>query len=150
MLTLSSTIPDRPSVARYIAALFAVVTASALALALLTVLGAVPLSYGSIVLAGGFEQYGPLAFLVYGALTAVIGAGVWKGLAWARRVGILLAAIGIVLTVPAISSAVVDGRTNAMVREGLQIVVRAAVIYCLSQEPVREWFAAAHNSQQTE
>jgi hypothetical protein len=53
---------------------------------------------------------------------------------------ILLAAIGVAFAVPAISSAVVDGRPLAIVREGLQIMVRVAVIYYLCQEPVREWF----------
>lgn len=55
---------------------------------------------------------------------------------------VLLAAIGVALAVPGISSAVVDGRVYAIIREALQIIVRVMVLYYLSQEPVKEWFAS--------
>ena len=35
-----------------------------------------------------------------------------------------------------------DSRIFAIGREGLQIMVRVMVVYYLSQEPVKEWFAA--------
>jgi hypothetical protein len=102
----------------------------------------IPLSCGSALLEGGLEQSGPIAFLIYGALTLALAWALWIRHRWARRLTILLAAIGVALAVPAISSAVSDGRAFAIAREGLQIIVRVAVIFYLSQEPVREWFAA--------
>ena len=68
----------------------------------------------------------------------------WTRRGWARRLTVLLAAVGVAFAVPAISSAVADGRLFSIAREGLQIMVRVAVIYYLSQEPVRDWFAARH------
>jgi len=103
---------------------------------------AVPLSAGSVLLPGGLEQSGPIAFLIYAALTIALAWALWTRRGWARRATILLAALGIFFAVPAISSAVVDGRLSAIMREGLQIIIRVAVIFYLTQEPVREWFAA--------
>ena len=54
----------------------------------------------------------------------------------------LLAGAGIALAIPGISSAVADGRLLAIFRDGAQIIVRVLVIYYLSQEPVKEWFAS--------
>jgi len=36
----------------------------------------------------------------------------------------------------------VDSRVFAIAREGLQIIARVLVVFYLSQEPVKEWFAA--------
>jgi hypothetical protein len=73
---------------------------------------------------------------------AVVAVGLWRGQNWSRRVAILLAVAGVAFVVPGISSAVVDGRAGAIVREGAQIIVRVAIVFYLSQEPVKEWFAA--------
>ena len=35
-----------------------------------------------------------------------------------------------------------DSRIVAIAREGLQVIVRVVVVYYLSQEPVKDWFAA--------
>jgi hypothetical protein len=35
-----------------------------------------------------------------------------------------------------------DSRLFAIAREGLQIMVRVVVVFYLSQEPVKDWFAA--------
>ncbi len=66
----------------------------------------------------------------------------WKRWRWARRAAILVAVIGIAMTVPGLSSAVMDSRILALVREGLQIMVRVVAVYYLSQRPVKDWFTA--------
>jgi hypothetical protein len=35
----------------------------------------------------------------------------------------------------------VDSRLFAIAREGLQIIARVLVVFYLSQEPVKDWFA---------
>ena len=134
--------PERPPGIAAIAGLLAAVSAVSLMFAIFLLLQAVPLSYGAVLLPGGLEQSGPVSFFLYTALTALLGLGLWSRRSWARRLTVLLAAIGVALAVPAISGAVVDGRPFSIAREGLQIVVRVAVIYYLSQQPVRAWFAA--------
>ena len=141
-LTSNHTADDRPSGIAVVAALLALTALIAWIFAGLLVIDAVPLSYGSVLLQGGLEQSGPIAFLIYGAVTLTLAWALWNRRRWARRLTLLVAAIGVALAVPAISSAVADGRAFAIVREGLQIIVRVAVIYYLSQEPVRDWFAS--------
>ena len=133
---------ERPWGVAAVSSLLALIGVASAVLAVLVFLHAVPLSYGSFVLQGGLEQSGPIAFLIYGAVTLALAWGVWARHSWARRLTVLLAAIGVAFAVPAISSAVADGRLFSVAREGLQIMARVAVIYYLSQEPVREWFAA--------
>lgn len=102
--------------------------------------GRIPLSAGAFLIQGGLEQLGPVAFVLYAVLMILMALALWKRWRWARRVAILVAVIGIALAVPALSSAVMDLRTFAIVREGLQIVTRVVVVYYLSQEPAKEWF----------
>jgi branched-subunit amino acid ABC-type transport system permease component len=132
---------ERPRGVAAVCGLLILTAATAFAFAGLLAVHAIPLSYGSVLLQGGLEQSGPIAFVIYGALTLALTWALWTRHRWARRLTILLAAIGVALAVPAISSAVADGRISAMAREGLQIMVRVAVIFYLSQEPVQEWFA---------
>jgi hypothetical protein len=141
-LTSSPGVADRPSGISAVAALLALSALIAWVFAGLLAAGVVPLAYGSALLQGGLEQSGPIAFLIYGAVTLTLAWGIWGRRRWARRLTVLVAAFGVALAVPAISSAVADGRAFAIVREGLQIIVRVAMIYYLSQEPVSEWFAS--------
>jgi hypothetical protein len=141
LLISSHEAEDRPWGVVTTSALLALTALVAFALAALLVVNAIPLSYGSALLPGGYEQSGPIAFLIYGFITLTLAWALWTRRGWARRATVLLAAIGVALAVPGISSAVVDGRFLAMAREALQIMVRVAVIYYLSQEPVRDWFA---------
>jgi uncharacterized membrane protein YjjB (DUF3815 family) len=90
---------------------------------------------------GGLEQLGPVAFLLYAALMILLAAALWSRWRWARRVVIVVAVIGIAMAVPGLSSAVMDSRVAAIGRDGLQIIVRVVVVYYLSQEPVKDWFA---------
>ena len=115
---------------------------AAFGFAALVVAHAVPLSAGAFLLGGGLEELGPIAFLLYATLMVVLVVGLWKRWRWARRATILVAVIGIAVAVPALSSAVMDLRILAIAREGMQIIVRVVVVYYLSQEPAKDWFAA--------
>ena len=145
-LTVSENLDERPAGILPVAALCAVTGIASLMFAALLFLQLVPLSYGSVLLPGGLEQSGPISFLVYAGLTLGLAWGLWTRRGWARRLTLLLAAIGVVLAVPAISSAVVDSRAASIIREGLQIMLRVAVIYYLTQEPVRDWFSSEAKS----
>jgi|GEM_PF-1214794 hypothetical protein len=133
---------DRPAGVSAIVALCAIVAAISLAFGTLIFVGQVPLSQGKFLLGGELEQLGPLPFFLYAAILLILALGLWKRWPWARRATILLAVAGIALAVPAISSAVADSRVLAMVREGAQIMVRVLVVFYLSQEPVKDWFAS--------
>jgi hypothetical protein len=139
---ISSHITDeRPRGVVAVSALLTLTAITAFLLAALVTVHALPLSSGSVLLPGGLEQSGPITFLLYGAVTLTLAFRLWTRRGWARRFTILLAGIGVALAVPAMSNAVVDARPSGIAREGLQIIVRVAVIFYLSQEPVREWFA---------
>jgi hypothetical protein len=132
---------DRPAGVIAISALCVIVAAVSLIYAALINAGRIPLSAGAFLLGGGFEQLGPLAFLLYAGVLFILAAGLWKRWRWTRQAAILLGVAGIAFGVPAISSAVADSRIFAIVREGVQIMLRVLVVFYLSQEPVRDWFA---------
>lgn len=132
---------ERPAGVVAIAGLFAIAGVAAIGFAGLTEAQAVPLSSGAFLIGGGLEQLGPVAFLLYAALMVLLAVALWRRWRWARRVAILVAVIGIAMAVPGLSSAVMDSRIVAIAREGLQIIVRVVVVYYLSQEPVKDWFA---------
>ncbi len=132
---------ERPTVVTLLICISFASALLAAGLSVLLILGAVSLSSGAFLLGGGMEQLGPVAFVLYAIITAILGWGMLLRRQWARRFGIVLAVAGIAVAVPAISSAVVDGRAAAIAREGMQIIVRVVIVYWLVQEPVREWFA---------
>lgn len=132
---------ERPAGVKAISALGVVVAVVSLAFASLLVAGRVPLSAGAFLIGGGLEQLGPPAFVIYAAVLLFLALGLWARSRWARRAAIFIAVAGIVFTVPAISSAVMDTRVFAIAREGLQIIVRALIVFYLSQGPVAEWFS---------
>jgi len=131
----------RPAGVTAIVALCMVAALTSLAVALLLATGRTPLSSGAFLLGGGLEQLGPVAFLLYAALLLLLAIALWRRLPFARRATVLVALLGIALAVPAISSAVMDSRLLAIAREGLQIIVRVMIVFYLSQQPVKEWFA---------
>src|SRR5271157_5941140 len=129
---------DRPAGAKAISALCVIVAIASLAFAVLLAARTVPLSSGAFLVGGGLEQLGPIAFLLYAALMILLAVALWKRWSWARRVAIIVAAIGIAMAVPGLSSAVMDSRIFAIAREGLQIIVRVVVVFYLSQDPVED------------
>jgi hypothetical protein len=133
---------DRPAGVTAVAALCVLVAIASLALAVLLAVHVVPLSSGAFLLGGGLEQLGPIAFMLYAALMTTLAVALWKRWRWARRAAIVVAVIGVAMAVPGLSSAMMDSRIFAIGREGLQIMIRVIVVYCLSQEPVKDWFAA--------
>jgi hypothetical protein len=143
MFLLHPTLPtqERPRGVVAIAALCGVFSVVAFTFAGLLFAGVVPLSAGAFLLGGGMEQVGPFAFILYGAILATLGVALWRRWKGSRRVAIVVAGAGIALAVPAVSSAVADGRVFAIVREGVQVMFRVVIIFYLSQEPVKEWFA---------
>lgn len=142
MLSLNPdpTVLERPRGVIAIVAICAVLAAISLVYAGLLVAGRIPLSAGAFLLGRGIEQLGPVAFLLYSVIVALLSVALWWRWKGARRAAMVFAAAGIAVAVPAISSAVMDERGFAVAREGLQIMVRVVAIYYLSQEPVREWF----------
>jgi hypothetical protein len=132
---------ERPRGVALIVAICGLLSTVSLAFAVLLLLHQVPLSAGASLLGGGLEQLGPFAFLLYGMILAILGVALWRRWKGARRAAIVLAAAGILLAMPAISSAFQDERLFAIFREAIQIMVRVLVIYYLSQEPVEQWFA---------
>jgi hypothetical protein len=106
---------SRPSAVTAVSSLFAIVAVVSVVFACLMFLDLVPLSYGSTLLPAGLEQSGPIAFLLYAAVTAIVAIGLWRAQRWARRIAVLIAIAGVVFVVPGISSAVVDFRVIAII-----------------------------------
>lgn len=85
-------------------------------------------------------QMGPVLFLLNAAADASAGVGLLRKQRWARRLTVALMAFGFLQEVPAISTAVADGRVWGVAKSGAGIIVRVVIVWYLSQEPVREWF----------
>jgi hypothetical protein len=133
--------PTRPAGVTAIAVLCVLTAITSLTFAALIATGRVPLSAGAFLLGGGLEQLGPIAFLLYAALLFILAFSLWKRFRFARQATLLVAIAGIAMAVPAISSAVMDSRLLGIAREGLQIIVRVMIVFYLSQDPVKDWFA---------
>jgi len=131
----------RPAGVTAIVVLCVATALASLAVALLTAMGRSSLSSGAFLLGGGFEQLGPIAFVLYAAMLFLLGVALWRRWRFARQTTVLVAIIGVALAVPAISSAVTDSRLFAIAREGVQIIVRVMIVFYMSQEPIKDWFA---------
>lgn len=104
----------------------------------LSIAGRMSLHLGAELLGSGLEVMGPTPYFLY-AIALVVGAsGLLRAKNWGRRVIIALCAVGVFLTVPHISSAVMDERWLAMSFDGLQILLRVALASYLLREA--EWF----------
>src|SRR5271157_3857702 len=114
-------VQERPRVVVAIVAVCALLSAISFVFVALLLAGRIRLAAGAILLGGGMEQLGPLAFLLYGAIVGVLGVALWQRWKGVRRVTIVLAVAGVALTIPAISSAVVDGRVFAMFAKGCKL-----------------------------
>jgi len=101
--------------------------------------GTVSMSSGADLL-GGLEVAGPYMFLLVAVAATAIGVGLLRLHNWARRLAIVTALLGMVLLLPAVSSAVLDFRIAKLVWGGLGVMVRAMIVWYLYQLPVKEAF----------
>lgn len=108
--------------------------------AALIVSGSIAMSRGAWVVGGGLEILGPGIFAMYALVHLVCAIGLWRMHKWALRLSSLLLLYGLIQVTPAISSAVAATRIPAIAREGAQILVRAAALWYLWQEPTRDSF----------
>ncbi len=141
-MTVSSKPPSSiPTGIAAIAIVFFLVSAylGVLGLVMLASPGAVSMALGAPLL-GGLELAGPYMFLLIGAVGALIGWGLLRLNKWARRAAIVVALIGVVTLVPAVSAAAVDFRAS-LLWGGLGIIVRVIIVWYLYQLPVAETFA---------
>ena len=111
-----------------------------LAFAFLTWRGVVPLASGAFLVGAGLETYGPLMFLIFAFLFARAGFGLLRLSRSSRYLTIALAGLGIYLLAPAVSSALADFRLRALAQDGVQVIVRGAVIWYMLQPQVGEAF----------
>lgn len=137
----------RPAGVTAIAVVCLVLAGLQFAFALLAWGGQVALARGAFLVGAGLEIYGPVMFLVFAFLFARAGFGLLFLSCWSRYLTILLAALGIYLLVPTVSSAVVDFRLRSLAIEGVQMIVRVGVVWYLMQEPVSEAFEHAASAR---
>jgi len=91
-------------------------------------------------LLNGLELSGPYMFLLIGALSALIGWGLWRRNNWARRIAILSALAGMAIMLPGLSVAVVNFRVGTFIAPAIGVLVRMLIVWYLYQAPVTEWF----------
>jgi hypothetical protein len=102
--------------------------------------GLIPMAAGASLL-GGLEIAGPFAFLLAGGLAGLIALGLLRLNNWARRAAMITALAGIVLLIPGVSGSVASLQIGTLAWGGLGIILRAAVLWYLYQEPVAAAFA---------
>jgi hypothetical protein len=131
----------RPSGVTIVAAIFGVAAAYLLVVAaiMLASPGSLSMAAGSELM-GGLELGGPYMFLLVGAVGIAIGAGLLRLNNWARRAAILLAMVGIVQVIPAVSGSLIAIRFAGLAWGGLRIMVRVIIVWYLYQRPVKETF----------
>ena len=132
---------ERPAGVAAVAAAFLLAAAYLLAagLTMLASPGVVSMAAGAELL-GGLELAGPYMFLLMAALGAVIALGLWGLHRWARWLAILVAMIGVVMLLPAVSSAMLDFRVGTLASGGLGVIVRTMIVWYLFQEPAGNAF----------
>jgi hypothetical protein len=100
--------------------------------------GTISMALGAPLL-DGLELAGPYMFLLMAGVGTLIGWGLLRLNNWARRAAVVVAFIGDVMLVPAVSAAAVDFRV-ALLWGGLGIIVRVMIVWYLYQEPTKETF----------
>jgi hypothetical protein len=135
---LSTTTRERPSLLAPIAYLALAYALFLVACGVLSTVGRMSMHLGAQLLGSGLEVMGPTPFFLYGVALVLTGWGLLRRRNWGRRLMILICAVGVALSVPHISSAVIDEQYAAMSVDGLQILVRVAIATYLLREA--EWF----------
>lgn len=85
---------------------------------------------------------GPAVFIAATLVYVAIAAGLLWLKNWARRLAIVIVAVGLYFLIPSISSAVADLRIGAIVTNGAQIIARVVVLWYLMQQSVADAFTA--------
>jgi hypothetical protein len=129
----------RPAGVVAIAVLFFAAAAACAVTAACTAAGVWPLAWGRYFV-GELATMGPALLVIASLLYALIGFGLLGLKNWARRLAIVVSAVGLYFLAPAISSAVMDLRFLAIVSNGAQIIVRVVVLWYLLQEGATQAF----------
>jgi len=129
----------RPAGVLAIALLFFTAALASAITAAYTAWGVWPLAWGRYV-AGNMVTMGPALFVVAAPIYAVIGTGLLWLKNWARRLAIVVTAVGLYFLIPDISSAVADVRIVSIARNGALIIVRVVVLWYLMQHDVEKAF----------
>lgn len=134
---------DRPAGVTAVAAAFLLAAAylAAVGLTMLVNPGLVSMAAGADLL-GGLETAGPYMFLLMAGVGSAISLGLLHRHHWARRTAIIVAIIGFVLLIPAVSGAVVAFHLAKLARSGFGLMIRVLIVFYLYQVPVREFFEA--------
>ena len=134
---------ERPAGVTAVAAAFFLAAAYLLVVGLTMLVrpGLVSMAAGAELL-GGLERLVPTCFCSW-----PLWAGSSRSVSgclhrWARWLAMLVAMIGVVMLLPSVSSAMFDFRIGKLAWEGLGTILRVMIVWYLSQEPVREAFAA--------
>lgn len=132
---------QRPNGVKFIATMFLLAAAYLLVVGIIMLLrpGAMSLVAGDFLL-GGLELAGPYMFLLVGAVSAAIGAGLLRLNNWARRIAIIIAGLGVILLIPSVSSSVVGFQMGRLAWGALGVILRVMIVFYLCQEPVAEAF----------
>lgn len=131
---------QRPPGITFIAGAELAFALAGLAVFALTFAGTVPLAYGRYLVGPGMETLGPFVFLLFALVMALTAWGMLRLRNWARHITIAFAALGVYFAIPAVSAAVISGNLFPTIREGMQVILRIAVIWHLVQQPTRELF----------
>lgn len=124
---------DPPSGVKGIAGLFLAAGAYLAIVGMLMLLrrGLISMAAGADLL-GGLEVYGPYMFLITGVVSTLVGLGLLRLNNYARRLAVIVAMVGLVLLIPAVSSSVVGFRIKSLAWGGLGIIVRHDCVVSLS------------------
>jgi hypothetical protein len=124
-------------------------------LALLVLAGAAIYILGGIIFALGWAQLPPqlglppeaaavlpVALIILGALGLALGLGLWSLRSWARKVAIVLSALGVVGAIVGVGTAVSAGTSTEIVLSFLSVAVRSFILWYLLQPHVKQAFTA--------
>jgi hypothetical protein len=122
-----------------IAGIFGLVAAYLMVVGVFLLLHRLSLALGAPILTG-FEQAGPYMFLLAGITAALTGWDLLRLDNWGRWAAILAALFGLVMLVPSVSMSVIQMNFARLAGGGLGIMIRAAIVWYLFQEPVKDSF----------
>jgi hypothetical protein len=133
---------QRPAGVSAIAVLFFTVAAYLAVLGMLMLVspGTVPMALAAPLL-NGLELAGAYMFLLAAGVCAFIAWGLLRLNPWARRAAIVVGFVGVVMLVPAASSAVFEFRMGRLFSTGVGVIVRVMMVWYLWQTPVAECFS---------